>query len=467
MIEVFEVATVPQGAVVIEEGPSGAEAYIVARGELEVKRTFEREDPMVLARLTGGALFGEMALLSRAPRAASVVACRPSILLVGRKDALDAVAEREPDVAFQLATHCRRRMVQNLVRTSPVFSAVRADERPALVERFETRVFEKGDKLISRGAPRPGFISSLRARSRSSATRGEPFVLATLKPGDIVGEVALVLRRPASADVVAVYPTVTLASRERTVHLAHPRAPDHPRRALRFGSQARRRDPQRGRARVDERRRLHFGLSVDFRDSHEQAWFHHRSLGAIAPTRRRGKATIHGPRASPSEAVVLVLGVTAVFFGVQFVGAILGQQRRAAREALHLLTDVAALGMAFAAMRVAVRRPTARFTYGLRRAEPVAAIFNALLVLGATAFLVTEAIDNLSGGAAPRADRMLYIAAVGLVVSSISAWLIHGAIGAHGDGEPRVMLTGMDTGMGMGTGMGTQAPARTRRSTAW
>jgi CRP-like cAMP-binding protein len=211
MIKVFEVSTVPQGTVVIEEGTGGAEAYIVARGELEVKRTMENGAPLTLARLTGGALFGEMALLSRAPRAASVVACRPSILLLGRKDALDAVAEREPEVAIELASHCRRRMVQNLVRTSPILSAVRAEERPALVERFETRVYEKGEKLISEGSNATGL--HLIASGEVAVIRdegNEPFVLATLGPGDIVGEVALVLRRPSSADVVAVHPTVTL-----------------------------------------------------------------------------------------------------------------------------------------------------------------------------------------------------------------------------------------------------------------
>src|SRR5262252_298557 len=156
LVEVFEVSTVPQGAVVIEEGTGGAEAYIVARGELEVTRALDDEEPLVLARLTGGALFGEMALLSRAPRAASVVACRPSILLVGRKDALDQVAEREPEVAVELASHCRRRMVQNLVRTSPILSAVHAEERPALVDQFETRVYEKGDKLIAQGSDAAG-----------------------------------------------------------------------------------------------------------------------------------------------------------------------------------------------------------------------------------------------------------------------------------------------------------------------
>jgi cAMP-dependent protein kinase regulator len=211
MIEVFEVSTVPQGTVVIEEGTGGAEAYIVARGELEVKRTVENGESLVLARLTGGALFGEMALLSRAPRAASVVACRASILLLGRKDALDAVAEREPEVAVELASHCRRRMVQNLVRTSPILSAVRAEERPALVERFETRVYEKGDKLISEGANPTGLHLIASGEVAVVRTEGdEPFVLATLGPGDIVGEVALVLRRSSSADVVAVHPTVTL-----------------------------------------------------------------------------------------------------------------------------------------------------------------------------------------------------------------------------------------------------------------
>jgi cAMP-dependent protein kinase regulator len=211
MIEVFEVSTVPQGTIVIEEGTGGAEAYIVARGELEVKRTMENGTSLLLARLTGGALFGEMALLSRAPRAASVVACRPSILLLGRKDALDAVAEREPEVAIELASHCRRRMVQNLVRTSPILSAVRPEERPALVERFETRVYEKGEKLISEGSNATGL--HLIASGEVAVIRdegNEPFVLATLGPGDIVGEVALVLRRPSSADVVAVHPTVTL-----------------------------------------------------------------------------------------------------------------------------------------------------------------------------------------------------------------------------------------------------------------
>ncbi len=212
LIEAFEMITVPADQPVITEGEEGAEAYIVARGELEVRKAgADGEAPVVLARLTNGALFGEMALLSRAPRAASVVACRPSILLVAKRDSLEEVAERRPEVGVELAAHCRRRMVANLVRTSPVLVAVEPEERPALVERFETRVYEKGEKLVTEGEEASGLhliASGVVAVVGHEA--GEPIVLATLGAGETAGEVAMILRRKANADVVAVHPTVTL-----------------------------------------------------------------------------------------------------------------------------------------------------------------------------------------------------------------------------------------------------------------
>lgn len=213
LIGCFEMITVPAGKAVISEGEEGAEAYIVARGELEVRRKDEQDGrTTTLARLTNGALFGEMALLSRAPRAASVVACRPSILLVARRDALEQVAEKRPAVGVELAAHCRRRMVANLVRTSKVLLSVAPKERPALVERFETKVFEKGEKLIVDGKDASGLhlIASGEVAVIGREDGGENFVLATLGVGETVGEVALVLRRKANADVVAVHPTVTL-----------------------------------------------------------------------------------------------------------------------------------------------------------------------------------------------------------------------------------------------------------------
>jgi cAMP-dependent protein kinase regulator len=228
LVAAFEMITVAAGHVVVEEGAEGSEAYIVARGELEVSRRrtpepgdgFARspgadpndnEGPAVLARLTSGALFGEMALLSRAPRAASVVAARPSILLVATRDALEAVAQRRPEVGVELAAHCRRRMVANLARTSPVLVSVPSAERAMLVERFETRIFEKGDKLVREGEEAQGLHLVASGEVAVVAHEGgESVVLATLPPGETVGELALVLRRKSNADVIAIHPTVTL-----------------------------------------------------------------------------------------------------------------------------------------------------------------------------------------------------------------------------------------------------------------
>ncbi len=229
LVATFEMITVPAGHVVIEEGEQGSEAFIVARGELEVSRQAADEDgrpPLALARLSSGALFGEMALLSRAPRAASVVSTRPSILLVATREALEGVAQKRAEVGIQLAAHCRRRMVANLARTSPVLVAVPAQDRATLVERFETRIFEKGDKLVNEGEEAQGLHLVASGQVAVVAhEKDEPVVLATLAPGETVGEVALVLRRRANADVIAVHPTVTLfLPREEFLSLVQ----DHP-----------------------------------------------------------------------------------------------------------------------------------------------------------------------------------------------------------------------------------------------
>jgi len=229
LLGAFEMMTVPAGARIITEGEEGAEAYIVARGELEVSRgDVDGGPPLFLARLVSGALFGEMALLSRAPRAANVIATRPSILLVAKRDALEAVAEKRPEVAVELAAHCRRRMVANLARTSQILISVPSQERTMLVERFETRIYEKGDKLVVEGEDAQGLhlVASGEVAVVAHEHGGEEaFVVATLSPGETVGEVALVLRRKANADVIAVHPTVTLfLPREHFLALVH----DHP-----------------------------------------------------------------------------------------------------------------------------------------------------------------------------------------------------------------------------------------------
>jgi CRP-like cAMP-binding protein len=80
-----------------------------------------------------------------------------------------------------------------------------------LVSRFVTKSFEDGALIISQGQESDGLHLVVSGEvSVVHRERGESTLIARLGPGEVVGEVALVLRRPANADVIATHPTVTL-----------------------------------------------------------------------------------------------------------------------------------------------------------------------------------------------------------------------------------------------------------------
>ncbi|HEY5145363.1 MAG TPA: cation diffusion facilitator family transporter [Polyangiaceae bacterium] len=161
----------------------------------------------------------------------------------------------------------------------------------------------------------------------------------------------------------------------------------------------------------------------------------------MATPRAAGDPPEAAPKFTPHEArqakrLRLVIALVAGFFVLELAGAIAAESVVLQADALHLLMDILALGVSLFAMRLAVRRPTPRFTFGLRRAEPVAAIFSAVLVLGTVVFIVIEAVDALQGRAPPRPGIMLAVASMALVVNGLSAWLLHGVIG-HAHAHPR------------------------------
>jgi cAMP-dependent protein kinase regulator len=211
LLEIFSAEAVPSQTRLLKQGTTGDEALILARGEIEVERAVSGSSPVILARLGTGTLVGEMALLARAPRTASVITCRPSIVLRAQKSKLDELATVEPQIAAEFSQQCHRRMIKNLLATSPMLKAVDPTERNHLIEHFKIRSFEAGEKLIAQGQPASGIhlIASGRVRV-VIREKSENLELTQLGPGDSIGEVALVLRRNANPDVIAEFPTITL-----------------------------------------------------------------------------------------------------------------------------------------------------------------------------------------------------------------------------------------------------------------
>ncbi|MFW6051845.1 MAG: cyclic nucleotide-binding domain-containing protein [Myxococcota bacterium] len=219
LLDAMEVRDVPAGDEVIVQGEEGREAFVVVRGLLEVRR---RADPgaeaAILATLGPGAIFGEMALVSAAPRAATVAAVQPAQVLCIARATLEALAREQAAIGRELGHFCRGRMVRNLVSHSPVLRRVAPAQRAELIGRFEAVTFESGEKLVVLGDEPSGLylIASGGVEVVGRDADGDAVRLAEVGPGDVVGEISLVLRRPANADVVARHPTVALRlSRDR------------------------------------------------------------------------------------------------------------------------------------------------------------------------------------------------------------------------------------------------------------
>ncbi|HEY6880969.1 MAG TPA: cyclic nucleotide-binding domain-containing protein [Polyangiales bacterium] len=208
MLSAIRVEEVSSGHEIVRQDDPGNEAFVVARGALHVVRR-QGADETVLAQLGPGAIFGEMALISESPRSASVIALEPAQLLVLARDELERAAEEAPALSQQLSTYCHGRMHANLIRHARVLAGLSEAERRALLPQLQSVVFESGERIIRREEEASSiYLLASGAVSISVPEDGERLVLATLGPGEVVGEMSLILRRPASADVTALYPTV-------------------------------------------------------------------------------------------------------------------------------------------------------------------------------------------------------------------------------------------------------------------
>lgn len=94
-------------------------------------------------------------------------------------------------------------------------------------------------------------------------------------------------------------------------------------------------------------------------------------------------------------------------------------------DAGHNVSDVISLILAWTAFRVAAKRPSEIFTYGLRKATIMASIANGILIMGAAAFIAWEAIQKFQNPVLIPGDTVMFVAAVGLVVNAGTAFLFY------------------------------------------
>jgi cobalt-zinc-cadmium efflux system protein len=134
----------------------------------------------------------------------------------------------------------------------------------------------------------------------------------------------------------------------------------------------------------------------------------------------------HGPsdgRRALATALALVLG----FAGVEAATGVFAGSLALLADAAHMLSDALALGLALFAAWLAQRPATPQRSFGWRRAEVLAALANALVLVLLGAWILWEAAQRLTDPPDVTGGWVLAAGAAGLAVNLAAARVLHGA----------------------------------------
>lgn len=124
--------------------------------------------------------------------------------------------------------------------------------------------------------------------------------------------------------------------------------------------------------------------------------------------------------------LLIALGVTALVFVLQLVGAWLTGSLALLFDSAHVLTDAAGLGMALLAARLMMRPASDRRTWGFARAEVLAATAQAVVLLAVGLVVLVEGVQRLVHPTPIAATEMGTFGAIGLAGNLISLLVLAG-----------------------------------------
>jgi cobalt-zinc-cadmium efflux system protein len=122
----------------------------------------------------------------------------------------------------------------------------------------------------------------------------------------------------------------------------------------------------------------------------------------------------------------LVLVITALYFAAELTGGWFANSLALLSDAVHMLTDIAALCLGMFSLWISSRPATDGKTYGYVRAEILGALFNGLLLWLLVAFIWFEAAERLRNPKPVNGLPVMVIAAIGILMNFGSAWITLG-----------------------------------------
>ncbi|MFP2908051.1 cyclic nucleotide-binding domain-containing protein [Pyxidicoccus sp. 3LFB2] len=206
------------GQVVVKEGDPGTSMFVVLEGRVAVAREAEGREPIIMEQLGAGEFFGELALLTGAPRTASVVALEDAVVLELSQTGDRATWADYGVEGDKVERAARERLMADAMRSNPLLAALSPELQAELGRAFVPTTVPAGETLLTRGQPGDALYLLLRGQCEVFHTHedGTQTAYPRLEEGSLFGEISLLRSRLATATVRTLTPC-TLLKLEREV----------------------------------------------------------------------------------------------------------------------------------------------------------------------------------------------------------------------------------------------------------
>lgn len=189
----------PKKKELFKQGDAGHALYAIAEGSIGV--IDEGPPRRGITKLKDGDVFGEIALMNDEPRTATIVALEATKLIEIDRQVIRKLIEADDQFLTVLLRFFRDRSVDHLLNTNPLFTGLSDRDREALKTRFRFLEVEPGATLVSEGTRVSGLVILL--SGRATVSRRDGTMLGKLGAGDVAGEISLMSKSAATADVRA------------------------------------------------------------------------------------------------------------------------------------------------------------------------------------------------------------------------------------------------------------------------
>lgn len=123
------------------------------------------------------------------------------------------------------------------------------------------------------------------------------------------------------------------------------------------------------------------------------------------------------------RAFAVGIGLNVAFVVTEIIFGFAADSSALLADAGHNTSDVLSLVFAWAAIGIAAKKPSGRYTYGLRRTTILASIVNALLILIAAGLITWDAVRKLQHPTEVAGLTIMLVAGIGVIINAITAWM--------------------------------------------